>query len=206
MEPKKALLSIGDITDEMLNKKMLQLGHNLASARKSRFSKAIQVSSELGIGQTTYLAYENGGRQRVLAWWLLAIEKVFAPRFGVEPAYLLGMKPDSTPSQAPIWLMNKIAPHIQNAESILQIAIQDDAMAPNLVTGDIAVFERDDHITQGGIYAIEYHNSDIQARWIVPGAVKGWQIKDSNGVLETLDEDELAEIKIRGRYLFRMTK
>ncbi|MEZ6936850.1 hypothetical protein ACK3YL_20160 [Aeromonas caviae] len=206
MEQKQALLSIEDITDEMLNKKMLQLGQNLARARKSRFNKAIQVSSEVGIGQTTYLAYENGARQRVLAWWLLAIEKVFAPRFGVDPAYLLGMKPESTPSQAPVWLMNKIAPHIQDAESILQIPIQDDSMAPNLVTGDIAVFERDENITQGGIYAIEYHNSDIQARWIVPGAVKGWQIKDSNGVLETIGDDDLPAIKVRGRYLFRMTK
>ncbi|MNF97124.1 hypothetical protein D3C84_799420 [compost metagenome] len=206
MELKNRLLSIHDITDEMLDAKKAQLGHVLASARKNRFSKAIQVSNELGIGQTTYLAYENGARQQVLAWWLLAIEKVFAPRFGVEPTYLLGMSKETTPSQAPIWLMSKIAPHIKNAEAILQLQIQDDSMAPNLMMGDIAVFEREESITQGGIYAIEYPNSEIHARWIVPGAVRGWQIKDANGVLETIDDDALSELRVKGRYLFRMTK
>lgn len=206
MNTPQILRTIGDITEKMVEEQKAILGHALAQARKGRYASALQASKDLGIGQSTYLSYENGQRQQVLAWWLIAINKVFAPRFGVDASYLLGLTPAEPRQEAPVWLLSKIAPHIKNSDDVLQLSITDESMAPNLGSGDIAVFEKADTVSQGGIYAIEYPNGETLARWVVPSAVGGWHIKDASGTLESLDDQALALLNVKGKYLFRITK
>lgn len=206
MNTPQSLLTIGDITEEMVEEKKATLGHALAQARKGKYVSALKASKDLGIGQSTYLSYENGQRQQVLAWWLVAMEQVLAPAFGVEPSYLLGLTPAEPRQAAPVWLLSKIAPHIKNSDDVLQLHISDESMAPNLGNGDIAVFEKTDAVSQGGIYAIEYPNGEMLARWVVPSAVGGWHIKDTSGTQESLDDQAISLLNVKGKYLFRMTK
>lgn len=206
MNTPKSLRSIGDITDEMVEDQKAILGNALAQARKGKYASALQASRDLGIGQSTYLSYENGQRQQVLAWWLVAINKVFAPRYGVEPSYLLGITQAEPRQEAPVWLLSKIAPHIKNSDDVLQLSITDESMSPNLGSGDIAIFEKTTTVSQGGIYAIEYPNSEMLVRWIVPAALGGWYIKDASGNQESLDDHAIRSINVKGRYLFRITK
>ncbi|WP_139070603.1 S24 family peptidase [Aeromonas hydrophila] len=206
MENLDNLPTLSSVTPEMVDIKTRQLGHLLTNARKHRYRSALDASKELGVGQSTYLAYEKGGRQQVLAWWLCTIQHVFAPRYGVDPSYLLGLSEEQERTEAPLWLLNVMAPHLKNGDETIQLLISDDAMAPNLQTGDIAIFEKVSEVSKGGIYAIEYPNCQVYARWIMPSAVDGWQIRDSNGVQETLGEEAILKLKVRGKYLFRLTK
>ncbi|GJA64096.1 hypothetical protein KAM351_27070 [Aeromonas caviae] len=206
MENLDNLPTLSTVTPEMVELKTMQLGHLLSNARKHRYKSALDASKELEVGQSTYLAYEKGGRQQVFAWWLCAIQHVFAPRFGVEPSYLLGLSEEKERAEAPLWLLNVMAPHLKNGDDTIQLLISDEAMAPNLQAGDIAIFERAGDISQGGIYAIEYPNCQVYARWVMPSAVGGWQIRDSSGTQETLTEQDILKLKVRGKYLFRLTK
>lgn len=201
-----SLRTIKDIDPEKVDKLAGQLGQLLAKARKNKYASALSASNDLDIGQSTYISYENGQRQKVLAWWLVAFRDVFGPRFGVEPSFLLGLSPEAAPTEAPVWLLSQIAPHIKRADAIMQMQIADEAMAPHLGIGDVAIFERTDTVSQGGIYAIEYPTGEVLPRWITPSAVGGWQIKDGRSVVETVSDDDLDKLSIRGRYLFRMTK
>lgn len=206
MNTPQSLRTIGDITDEMVEEQKAILGNALAQARKGKYASALQASKDLGIGQSTYLSYENGQRQQVLAWWLVTLKNVIAPRFGVDVSYLLGLAKVEQRQDAPVWLLSKIAPHIKNSDDVLQLSINDESMAPNLSSGDIAVFEKANTVTQGGIYAIEYPNSETLARWVTPSAVGGWHIKDASGILESLDDQAISLLNVKGKYLFRITK
>lgn len=206
MNTPQSLCTIGDITDEMVEEQKAILGNALAQARKGKYASALQASKDLGIGQSTYLSYENGQRQQVLAWWLVTLKNVIAPRFGVDVSYLLGLAKVEQRQDAPVWLLSKIAPHIKNSDDVLQLSINDESMAPNLSSGDIAVFEKANTVTQGGIYAIEYPNSETLARWVTPSAVGGWHIKDASGILESLDDQAISLLNVKGKYLFRITK
>ncbi len=206
MENLDNLPTLSTVTPEMVELKTMQLGHLLSNARKHRYKSALDASKELEVGQSTYLAYEKGGRQQVFAWWLCAIEHVFAPRFGVDRSYLMGLSEEQERADAPLWLLKVMAPHLKNSDEVIQLIISDDAMAPTLQAGDIAIFEKGREVSKGGIYAIEYPNCQVYARWIMPSAVGGWQIRDSNGVQETLSEEDILNLNVRGKYLFRLTK
>lgn len=200
------LPTLPSVTQEMVDMKTRQLGALLRKARKHRFRSALDASKELDVGQSTYLSYEKGGRQQVFAWWLCAIQHVFAPRFGVAPSYLMGLSEEKERADAPLWLIQVMAPHLKNGDEVIQLNISDDAMAPNLQAGDIAIFEKSGVVSMGGIYAIEYPNCQVYARWVMPSAVGGWQIRDSSGAQETLSEEDILKLKVRGKYLFRITK
>lgn len=206
MDKSEILPTLADVTPERVEQKKMLLGQVLMNARKHRFKSALAASEALGVGQSTYLSYENGARQSVLAWWLVAAERVFAPRFGVDVSYLLGLREPQERNDAPLWLLNAMAPHLKSGDETLQLPITDDAMAPHLLNGDIAIFEKAGEVSQGGIYAIEYPNCQIYARWVMPCSVGGWQIKDANGVQESLSDQDISKLNIRGKYLFRLSK
>ncbi|EOW9224833.1 helix-turn-helix domain-containing protein [Vibrio cholerae] len=191
---------------------------------------ADQVGKAIGIGQSTYSNYENEIRKPSLD----RIEEL-AAFYKVTPSYLaaftdhkgstggdaLHVTPMMTESAKEMSInpsgdysisIELLEMHGLRKESILVDAIQDNAMAPHLIKGDVVIVKREPNLTIEtlplGIYCIKEQNGRTWMRWVkreINGTVKVYPENSTHYDSITLSEEDFKQFTILGT-IFRVIR